>query len=147
MQRGRKPKPTALKVIQGRRVDSKEPRFTGKAEKPDYLDCIGSRMWDVLLAELERTGMVTQVDAGALAGACANYARAVQAERTLKAKGLTMLVGESQYEQQRPEVAIAHKAWQIFRAFCSEFGLTPSSRSRLVAPGQPLDDDLEAALR
>jgi P27 family predicted phage terminase small subunit len=147
MQRGRKPKPTALKLVQGRRVDSQEPKFTGTPEKPDYLDDIGSRMWDVLLAELGRTGMVTQVDAGALAGACANYSRAVQCERIICDKGMTMLVGENNYSQQRPEIAIGFKAWQIFRAFCSEFGLTPSSRVRLTAPGQPIEDDLEAALR
>jgi P27 family predicted phage terminase small subunit len=77
--------------------------------------------------------MVTRVDAGALAGACANYSRAVQCERIIRDEGMTMQVGENGYRQQRPEIAIGFKAWQLYRQFCSEFGLTPSVLLRVRA--------------
>jgi len=89
--------------------------------------------------ELQRLGLLTLVDRAALANYCQWWARYVQAERILREKGLTFLTPKG-YEQQRPEVAISHKAAAMCRAFMSEFGLTPSARSRLSVE-QPQEAD------
>ncbi len=78
-------------------------------------------------------GLLTIIDRAALAGYCQSWARYVEAERTLRRLGLTF-VTESGYVQQRPEVSIAQKYLQLVRAFCAEFGLTPSSRGRMHIP-------------
>jgi phage terminase small subunit len=41
----------------------------------------------------------------------------------------------------RPEVYIAQREKAAVRAWCAEFGLTPSSRGRLTAPRQEEEDD------
>ena len=43
----------------------------------------------------------------------------------------------------RPEVNIATKYAQIIKSFCAEFGLTPSSRCRLLLPKDKEDDPFE----
>ena len=45
------------------------------------------------------------------------------------------------YIQQRPEVSIGNKALMAFKSFCSEFGLTPSSRAGIST--KPSEDELD----
>ena len=50
--------------------------------------------------------------------------------------------------QQLPQVSMAQRYLALVKAFCSEFGLTPSSRSRMTLPGQAeAEDPMEARLR
>jgi P27 family predicted phage terminase small subunit len=102
------------------------------------------REWSRIVPELERLGLLTLVDRGALAAYCQAYGRAVQAEKTLLKEGLNFTTPNG-YIQQRPEVAIAQKSWQAVRAFAAEFGLTPSARSRLSVqkPEDEAEDDLD----
>jgi len=95
------------------------------------------REWARIAPELESLGLLTIVDRAALAGYCQAYARAMQAEQRVQKKGLIFTTNTG-YVQQRPEVAIAQKSWQLVRAFAAEFGLTPSSRSRIEVkePGE-----------
>lgn len=146
---GRPPKPTALKLLDGnpgkRPLNRHEPKPRPVAPTcPAWLSAEAKREWRRIARELERLGLLTQVDRAALAGYCQNYARALEAERVLSEEGLTFTT-EKGYVMQRPEVAIAQKAWQLVRAFGAEFGLTPSSRGRLSLP-EPETDDLERLL-
>jgi P27 family predicted phage terminase small subunit len=43
----------------------------------------------------------------------------------------------------RPEVNIATKYAQLVKSFCAEFGLTPSSRCRLLLPKDKEADQFE----
>jgi len=75
-----------------------------------------------------------------LEGACVNYARAVEADLTLAKQGL--IYGQPIFDvngqrvgtkiKAHPAVAISNAAWVRVRAFCSEFGLSPVSRTRLT---------------
>ena len=132
---GPAPKPTRLRLLQGnpsrRPVNEHEPQ--PKAERPTrpgWLLTEAKREWTRIVPELERMGLLTLVDRAALANYCQWWARWVQAERILQELGLTFVTPKG-YVQQRPEVAIAHKAAAMCRAFMSEFGLTPSARTRL----------------
>jgi P27 family predicted phage terminase small subunit len=79
-------------------------------------------------------------DAMMLEGACVNYARAVTADLEVLKHGIYVtdrgydkdgnLVSEK--EKAHPAVAISNAAWRQVRAFCSEFGLSPVSRTRLA---------------
>lgn len=142
---GRKPKPTHLKVLEGnpgkRPLNKNEPKPKPVAPKcPSWLNKIAKKEWKRIVPELERLGLLTVVDGAALEGYCQAYARWVEAEQFLQKHG-TVFRTPSGYIQQVPQVAIAQKYLQLVKAFCAEFGLTPSSRGRMQLPGQTEDDD------
>lgn len=82
-------------------------------------------------------------DAMMLQGACVAYARAVQADLML-ADGFLIeepvidsagqLVGYK--TRTHRAVAVSNASWKQLRAFCSEFGLSPVSRTRLTIEKQ-----------
>ena len=69
-----------------------------------------------------------------------NYSKWTKAEKTLLNLGMTMVVNEEGYEQQRAEVSISFKAQQEMRAWAKELALTPSARAR-INKGAKIDDD------
>jgi P27 family predicted phage terminase small subunit len=80
-------------------------------------------------------------DAQMLEGACVNYSRAVDADIIVNKQGL--MVEESVIHpdsgeviilkiKAHPAIAVSNNAWRQLRAFCSEFGLSPVSRTRLT---------------
>ncbi len=142
--RGPAPKPTALRVIEGNRghrpIAKNEPKPTPiLPTRPAWLLPEAKREWSRVVAELAQMGILTLVDRAALAAYCQAYARAVEAERAIRKKGLTFTM--KGYIQQRPEVAIANRAWQMVRAFASEFGFTPAARTRIQVSKNPEDED------
>lgn len=79
-------------------------------------------------------------DAMMLEGACLNYSRAVDADLIVARDGL--MVEESVLNEDgekivlkvrcHPAITVSNAAWRQVRAFCSEFGLSPVSRTRLA---------------
>lgn len=135
-QRGRKPKPTAIKVLEGnpgkRPLNKNEPKPEKKAPKcPPWLEAEAKKEWRRMSKTLEAIGVLTQVDASAFAGYCQAYARWKEAEEFLSKHG-TIFKTPSGYIQQVPQVSIAQTYLKIMKDFCSEFGLTPAARSRIA---------------
>lgn len=152
-QRGRKPKPTALKVLEGnpgkRPLNNNEPKPEKKAPKyPAWLEPEAKKEWKRMTKTLEAIGVLTQVDATAFAGYCQAYARWKEAEEFLSKHG-TIFKTPSGYIQQVPQVSIAQTYLKIMKDFCSEFGLTPAARSRIsVSTTEGASDDpMEEMLR
>lgn len=152
-QRGRKPKPTALKVLEGnpgkRPLNEHEPKPEKKAPKcPAWLEPEAKKEWKRMTKTLEAIGVLTQVDATAFAGYCQAYARWKEAEEFLSKHG-TIFKTPSGYIQQVPQVSIAQTYLKIMKDFCSEFGLTPAARSRISvsATEGASDDPMEEMLR
>lgn len=148
--RGPPPKPTVLKLLTGnpgkRAINRAEPK-PAKAKKgsrrvPAWLTPDGKREWRRVVPELERLGLLTKIDDGALEGLCAAYARAMEADRHVKNGGLTVMTDKG-FVLANPAVSIAKNAWQQYRQFASEFGLTPGSRTRIRTDNQdpPADPD------
>lgn len=139
---GPRKRPTKLKILLGnpghQKINQNEPEpRLGAPGPPIWLDADARDCWWKIVPELDRLGLLTLIDGGALEGACVAYSRAVAAGRILDAEGLTMEIGPTHYKQQRPEVSIEQKSWSQFRMFCQEFGLTPAARTRLsVSPKQ-----------
>ncbi|MGG7058444.1 phage terminase small subunit P27 family [Clostridium tertium] len=69
-----------------------------------------------------------------------NYSKWVNAEKILSKLGMTMVVNEEGYEQQRAEVSISFKAQQEMRAWAKELAITPSARAR-INKGAKIDED------
>ena len=160
-QRGRPNKPTALKVLEGnpgkRPLSRTEPKPIPISPKPpNWLASEAKKMWKHLAPQLETLGLLTIIDGYALAAACQSYSTWAKIERYLQKNGLTMEIKKvdddgqpfTSYIQQRPEVSIGNKALMAFKSFCTEFGLTPSSRCRInTKPTEADDDPMEALLR
>lgn len=152
VQRGRKPKPTALKELEGnpggRPLNKKEPKPNRKAPRcPSWLEEEAKREWKRMGKILEQMGILTEMDMTAFAGYCQAYARWKEAEEFITQHG-TMIRTPNGYLQQVPQVSIAQTNLKIMLKFCEQFGLTPSARSRIIA-GESLiesQDEMEQLL-
>jgi phage terminase small subunit len=118
--RGAKPKPTALKFLQGnpghRPLNEHEPKPRVGCKKPDYLDEHASKVWDRLAPRLIQLGILTELDGATFALFCILEARVETGED----------LGPSMISQ--------------LRGLASCFGLDPSSRSRIkVFPDEEVD--------
>ncbi|MEG2198100.1 MAG: phage terminase small subunit P27 family [Cellulosilyticaceae bacterium] len=134
-QAGRKPKPTAVKLLEGnpgkRSLNTNEPKPNTKASKcPTWLEAEAKKEWRRISKQLEQLGVLTEVDMAAFAGYCQAYARWKEAEEFITKHG-TIVKTPSGYWQQVPQVSIAQTYLKIMNKFCEQFGLTPSSRTRI----------------
>jgi P27 family predicted phage terminase small subunit len=92
-------------------------------------------------------GMLTAVDRAPFAAYCQTYARWVDAEQKIDQHGQVIRT-QAGNAIQNPFVGIANRAKDLLAKFASEFGFTPSSRSRLqVAPQADTDDGWDDFLR
>jgi len=149
--RGRKPKPTALKLLAGnpgkRPLNRNEPKPGPKAPGcPAWLPVEGKAEWRRVVPELDRIGMLTKVDRAALSAYCAAWSLLVKATTDVEANGLVAEAVDREIETadgvvhlivkrtKNPAVLIARDAGAQVRQFCAEFGLTPSARSRMTLP-------------
>jgi P27 family predicted phage terminase small subunit len=143
--RGRKPKPTHLKVLSGnpgrRPLPESEPKPQPVAPPcPDWLPEEARAKWDELAPELERLGLLTAVDGPAFAMTLLHYALAVEAAKRIDKEGITT-VDERGLPRKHPLHQVLRDHSTSFRAYLAEFGLSPSSRVRLALPGQEDEGD------
>ena len=90
--RGRKPKPTALKLLEGnpgkRPINENEPiPPKGTVKCPTWLEPEAKKEWKRLAPSLEAMGVLTQADLTAFAGYCQAYARWKEAEEFISQHG------------------------------------------------------------
>ena len=100
---------------------------------------------------LEAMGVLTMADLTAFEGYCQAYARWKEAEAFITQHG-SIFKTPSGYVQQVPQVSIAQQNLKIMQSFCSEFGLTPATRARIIAAGggsdgTGADDPMEKLLK
>lgn len=152
-QRGRKPKPTVLKLLEGnpggRPLNVNEPKPVKKAPRcPAWLEDEAKKEWKRMGKILEQMGLLTEMDMMAFAGYCQACARWKEAEEFITQHG-TMIRTPNGYLQQVPQVSIAQTNLKIMLKFCEQFGLTPSARSRIIAGDGSAEpsDEMEQLLR
>ena len=152
--RGRKPKPTAMKELEGNPgkhpLNTSEPKPNKKAPAcPKWLEPEAKKEWRRLAKQMEAIGILTEVDMAAFAGYCQAYARWKEAEEFITQHG-DMVRTPNGYLQQVPQVSIAQTNLKIMLKFCEQFGLTPSARSRMVGEENGAEketDEMELLLR
>jgi len=137
--RGRKPKPTLIKQLEGnpgkRRLNDREPvPPEGLPECPDFLDEEARAEWYRTAAVLKEMRLLSRADRSALAAYCTAYSRWVQAEDQVKKHGSVVLSPNKKFPMKSPYLTVADQAMEAMRKFMVEFGLTPSSRSRIRVP-------------
>ena len=134
--RGRKPKPTGLKIVSGnpgkRPLNAREPNPEADLPTcPAHLLPTAKVEWKRLARELYYLGVLTRLDRATLAGYCQAYGRWVEAEEKLIASPL-LLKTPSGYVQQSPWLSVSNKQLELMGRYMVELGLTPASRSRIV---------------
>jgi len=134
--RGPAPKPTAIKLIEGnpgkRKLNEAEPTpAAGAPDCPDHLDAIARKEWDRLTTILVAMKVLTEADYIALANLCQAYSTLVNAQKQMNKTGI-LYKSKSGYIQQSPLLGIIHTQTTIVNNLLREFGLTPSSRTRVA---------------
>lgn len=97
---------------------------------PDILTGQALAEWKRITVELEKLGILTNLDLAALAAYCQAWARWLDAESKLAKTG-PVVKAPSGYPMLNPWLSIANKAIQQVQRLAGEFGLTPSARTRI----------------
>ena len=137
--RGRKPKPTALKVLEGnpgkRPLNDHEPiPPKGELKCPSWLLPEGQK-------GMEAAGILAGGDGradngrphrlrGVLSGVCT-----MEGSRGIHHPARQHLQNALRVCAAVPQVSIAQQNLKIMQSFCSDFGLTPATRARIIANG------------
>lgn len=133
--RGRKPIPTELRVLRNnpgkRAINADEPKPRVLMPVPP-VSMKGEALeeWKRRAPQLVTLGLLTELDTPAFIGYCRSWGRYVDAEAKVEKVG-EVVSAPSGYPIQNPYRAIANKALEQCKTFWAEFGMTPSSRSRV----------------
>ena len=158
MKRGRKPKPTHLKVVNGSaakhpdRVNKDEPKAPADAPKmPDYLDAMAKRAFTRKCEQLRRLGILSSVDADLIENYAVTYSQYRRLLVVIKQTGGLTIVKREKKEvvevKRNPAAIDLHRCRAELLKMDAEMGLTPSSRTRVHADVVPGDAGSDGDLR
>ena len=145
---GRKPKPTELKIVGGnagrRPLPENEPEpqaVVGQPPIPNWLEDNerAAVLWPEFVRELQAMRVLTTADLHALALLCSAYAAYQAHTATIADEGTTYtsVTEKGEITRPHPEVAMASDAYRRAQGMLVEFGMTPSSRTRVKAAKKP----------
>lgn len=147
--KGRKPKPTKIHILEGGRKKTHRPLPKNEpqpdiSEKlpaaPKTLDKNGKKEWRRVGKELHKLGVLTNLDLTAFEGYCSSYSIWLNATENIQKTGM-LIKAPSGYPIVSPYMSIANKAMIEMRKWLIEFGMTPSSRSRINLPAKEKEDN------
>jgi P27 family predicted phage terminase small subunit len=134
---GRPRKPTALKVLHGdfdknpQRRNHREPVPGKQPPKcPAWITGEARKEWKRIVDELESMGVASGVDRAALEQYCIAYDAWRQALRTVRKEGRTFASNHG--PRVHPADTLARSYADLCHRILCQFGLTPSSRTRLA---------------
>lgn len=132
--KGPRPMPSALRLLRGDMPQNSDEPCPEVAIPtcPQHLDEAARTEWERISAELAALGVLTRIDRAALAGYCQAWSRWERAERLVHDMG-EVVKSPNGFPVANPYLAIANKALKQIKEFAVEFGLTPSSRTRVKA--------------
>lgn len=144
---GRRPVPTALKLVKGnpgkRATNKTEPKPRREIPScPAHLDDSGKVAWGRLSVLLDRMGVLTEADSFALERLVDCYTDILECRKLVERDGRTYTTSTAQGDtliKGNPAVNQLRAADAQFKSYLVEFGLTPAARSKVHAT--PDDDD------
>ncbi|MFV0283731.1 MAG: phage terminase small subunit P27 family [Castellaniella sp.] len=144
--RGRKPTPTALKIIAGnpgkRPLNAHEPQPRGELiDPPEWMTDRQKDTWREVI-ELSPPGLLKDVDGSVFAVWVVAFDLYQEASDKLARTGMLIKAPNTGVPMQSPYLAIVNKQAQIMMKAAAEMGFTPASRSRVVVKreGKKVDD-------
>lgn len=143
MRPGPPPQPLELKLLRGNPGKRSLPKHTvtptAGADCPRELSPAARAEWRRLQPELERLGLLTQIDRAAMASYCEAWSDFRWSVQRIRRSGRTIEAGNGTLIP-HPAIVIKRQAMELIRKFASEFGFTPSARARLSL-GAAVDKD------
>jgi len=135
MTRGPKPTPRNLRLIKGSdrpvRMNPDEPIVkVSIPDPPDYLGPDEAAVFIEMGGKLARMRVMTEYDTDALSIYAVNWVRFLQADAKVREMGL-IVKSPKNYPIQNPFLAISNRAQKTCLNIGAEFGMTPSSRTRV----------------
>src|SRR5262245_18752325 len=134
--KGRKPKANAVKLLTGSKYHNKrEPKYPALDPRtPEELTSeIARAEWDRLAPLMIESGHVSTVDKVALLAYCEKYGQWRRLEAEADAAPLTTKSPKSGYEIAHPLRGMANQSFTLMLRAAVELGITPSSRSKVIA--------------
>jgi P27 family predicted phage terminase small subunit len=135
--RGPKPTPRNLRLVKGTdrpdRMNDDEPIVEVAApEPPDHLNDEEADKFREMAHKLARMRVMSDADVDALAMFVVSWCRMVEADRRVHELGM-VTKSPNGFPMQNPYLAIANRARKDCQSILAEFGMTPSSRTRVHA--------------
>lgn len=145
MMKGRKPTPTNLRLLHGIRGKRALPKGEPKPEPcylnpPKDLGPEAKAIWSEMAQPLYEAGILTALDAPALRLLCESHANWRKATEAIAREGMTCTT-PSGIERPSPWFRIQASSSELMLRLLSEFGMTPSSRTRVKISEGPPDPD------
>ncbi len=145
---GTKPKPTALRLLEGdkhtERINKNEPKPSDSSlVSPVWLTDEGIKLWNNYASVFKNLNTFKKTDEMSFATWCQEMGRYIELQGIITTKGYTT-TNIRNGDKAIPEMAMARECLKNARALAIEFGMTPSSRSKLSVPdGSGETDPLE----
>jgi len=139
---GRKLKPIALKLLEGveneDRLNRNEPNPGDPSlECPEYLTDSAKMMWNKYALVLKKLGVFKQTDEFAFTTLCQESGRYIDLQIIINEKDSYTTTNIRNGDKAIPEMAMARECLRQVRALMVEFGMTPSSRSKISVGDDP----------
>jgi P27 family predicted phage terminase small subunit len=149
-----KPVPTALKKLRGnpgrRPLNENEPEAPVSEKVPQcppYLQGEARKEWFRIAPMLHETGLLTKLDVRMLASYCVDFATWIDATNEIQRSGSVIMGGKDKdIPMLSPFVRVAREAEQACHRKLIEFGLSPSSRTRVKVSKPEAKDPFELFL-
>ena len=146
MGKGRKPTPSHLKVVRGtdradRRNDAEPKLDRSRPSAPETMSDRGREAWGYVVGILDRMGIMTEADAMAVELLCEARSDWLSARDEIAASGGETYTTEAGLIKAHPAVAMRNDAARRMQSLLAEFGMSPSSRSKVAAKGEDDKDD------
>jgi P27 family predicted phage terminase small subunit len=144
--KGRKPLPLAVRQVTNkgwRPLNLNEPTHgvLDPTCPEELIDPVARAEWDRLAVALSSRGHCTQADRASLMGYCVKYGQWMALEAEVRKKPF-VIKAPSGYPRPNPALSMANTAFNLVLKAAAELGLTPSSRTRVVATkGADAGDD------
>lgn len=143
--KGGKPKPTALKILHGnpgkRPLNDREPKVDPAIpDPPEHMTERQVAIWNRFSKEMKSAGVLTKLDAVAYEMLCRAYVAATEAaEKVAEFGPIWMDKGDSKIPKfaYSPYWAVQNREEKKLLALLTEFGMTPSSRTRVKVDKEP----------
>jgi P27 family predicted phage terminase small subunit len=119
-------------VVRRRQTDPPQEKGRRLPRCPPHLNSAAAAEWRRIAKALQRAGVFTTFDRAALAAYCQAWGRWVEAEERLR-ETPALVKTPSGYIQQSPWLTIANKQLELMGRYMVELGITPASRSRVMA--------------
>jgi P27 family predicted phage terminase small subunit len=138
MGKGRKPTPSHLKVVRGtsradRGAKNEPTPDRGRPSAPDTMSDKGREAWGYVVGILDRMGVLTEADAMAVELLCEARADWLSARDAIEDGGGETYTTEAGLIKAHPAVAMRNDAARRLQSLLAEFGMSPSSRSKVSA--------------